>query len=70
MTYAVALATLFTVMHVTGSPFVKPVRELLTGLELPHRMIFCARGSANRAKLSELTGKQFQVMLTFNTFIV
>eukprot|EP00953_Heterococcus_sp_UTEX-ZZ885_P026615 14357-Heterococcus_DN1.PRE.2 len=47
-----------------GSPFVKPVRELLTGLELPHRMIFCARGSANRAKLSELTGKQFQRLIT------
>jgi glutathione S-transferase len=43
------------------SPFVKPVREKLCALALPHTMIHCARGSGNRAALMERTGKQFQV---------
>mmetsp|Transcript_30361 Transcript_30361/g.61816 ORF Transcript_30361/g.61816 Transcript_30361/m.61816 type:complete len:327 (+) Transcript_30361:69-1049(+) len=43
------------------SPFVKPVREKLCALALPHTMVHCARGSANRAALIKRTGKQFQV---------
>lgn len=43
-----------------GSPFVKPVRETLSSLGLAHIYIPCARGSANRDKLYELTGR-FQV---------
>mmetsp|Transcript_19454 Transcript_19454/g.29151 ORF Transcript_19454/g.29151 Transcript_19454/m.29151 type:complete len:97 (+) Transcript_19454:772-1062(+) len=30
------------------SPFVKPVREKLCALALPHMMVSCARGSKNR----------------------
>jgi len=44
-----------------GSPFVKPVRETLCSLALPHVLIPCARGSNNRAEQMKLTGKQFQV---------
>nr|AFA52606.1 hypothetical protein [Vaucheria litorea] len=43
-----------------GSPFVKPVRALLTELELPHKLIFCARGSANREEMIKKAGR-FQV---------
>lgn len=42
------------------SPFVRPVREKLCSLCLPHKMISCSRGSANRDKLFEKTGR-FQV---------
>lgn len=42
------------------SPFVKPVREKLCSLALPHVMISCSRGSENRDKLVEMTGR-FQV---------
>ena len=43
------------------SPFVKPVRERLCELGLPHIVVPCSRGSENRATLVELTGEQFQV---------
>lgn len=43
------------------SPFVKPVRERLVELGLPHVVVPCSRGSENRAKVQELTGEQFQV---------
>ena len=43
-----------------ASPFVKPVREKMVSLALPHRIVSCARGSANRDKLIEMTGR-FQV---------
>lgn len=42
------------------SPFVRPVREKLSSLCLPHRMVSCARGSSNRDKLVQRTGR-FQV---------
>jgi len=42
------------------SPFVKPVREKLGSLALPHRIVSCSRGSANRDRLVERTGR-FQV---------
>ena len=42
------------------SPFVKPVREKLCSLALPHLMISCSRGSRNRDVLFEKTGR-FQV---------
>lgn len=40
-----------------GSPFCKIVRERLSSLELPHTIIFTPRGSVNRQKLYELTGR-------------
>jgi glutathione S-transferase len=43
-----------------GSPFVKPVRETLCGLGLPHTMVNSARGSANRDRMVAATGR-FQV---------
>lgn len=43
------------------SPFVRPVREKLGSLCLPHRMVSCSRGSANRDKLVERTGGLFAV---------
>ena len=43
-----------------ASPFVKPVRETLCGLGLPHTVVNCARGSLNRDKLVAKTGR-FQV---------
>jgi glutathione S-transferase len=43
-----------------ASPFVKPVREKLVSLALPHLMVSCSRGSANRDRLIERTGR-FQV---------
>jgi len=43
-----------------ASPFVKPVREKLCALALPHKIVSCSRGSANRDKLIERTGR-FQV---------
>ncbi|GMH78529.1 hypothetical protein TL16_g07837, partial [Triparma laevis f. inornata] len=44
------------------SPFVKPVREKLCALGLPHVLVPCSRGSENRAKLVQLSGgQQFQV---------
>lgn len=42
------------------SPFVRPVREKLGSLCLPHTMVSCSRGSVNRDKLFEKTGR-FQV---------
>lgn len=42
------------------SPFVRPVREKLATLCLPHNMISCSRGSVNRDKMVEKTGR-FQV---------
>lgn len=42
------------------SPFVRPVREKLGSLCLPHRMVSCSRGSANRDKMIAKTGR-FQV---------
>jgi len=42
------------------SPFVKPVREKLGSLALPHRLVSCSRGSVNRDKMVEKTGR-FQV---------
>jgi len=39
-----------------GSPFVRPVREKLCGLALPHLMVSCSRGSANRNVLIERLG--------------
>jgi glutathione S-transferase len=50
-----------TIFGYEPSPFVKPVREKLCSLGLPHLVINTARGSVNRAKLIERTGKQFQV---------
>lgn len=44
-----------------GSPFVHPCREKLCALGLPHTVVPCARGSANRAALTARTGRQFQV---------
>ncbi|KAG7345588.1 iron hydrogenase [Nitzschia inconspicua] len=44
------------------SPFVRPVREKLASLCLPHIMVSCARGSANRDKMVEKMGR-FQVPL-------
>uniref|UniRef100_A0A7S1YEL3 GST N-terminal domain-containing protein n=1 Tax=Grammatophora oceanica TaxID=210454 RepID=A0A7S1YEL3_9STRA len=43
------------------SPFVRPVREKLGALCLPHSMVSCARGSVNRDKLWQRTGGKFQV---------
>mmetsp|Transcript_96824 Transcript_96824/g.151343 ORF Transcript_96824/g.151343 Transcript_96824/m.151343 type:complete len:111 (-) Transcript_96824:24-356(-) len=43
-----------------GSPFVRPVREKLCALALPHKMVFAGRGSANRDILFARTGR-FQV---------
>ena len=43
-----------------ASPFVKPVREKLGSLALPHVMVSCSRGSANRDELVKRTGR-FQV---------
>lgn len=42
------------------SPFVRPVRQKLGSLCLPHIMVSCSRGSANRDRLVEKTGR-FQV---------
>mmetsp|Transcript_15724 Transcript_15724/g.22376 ORF Transcript_15724/g.22376 Transcript_15724/m.22376 type:complete len:148 (+) Transcript_15724:396-839(+) len=42
------------------SPFVRPVREKLDSLCLSHRMVSCSRGSRNRDKMVEETGR-FQV---------
>lgn len=44
-----------------ASPFVKVVREKMCSLMLPHVMVPCARGSANRDVMMEQTGVQFQV---------
>ena len=40
-----------------ASPFVRPVREKLVSLCLPHIMVSCSRGSANRDRLVERTGR-------------
>jgi glutathione S-transferase len=42
------------------SPFVRPVKEKLSALGLPHRIVSCSRGSNNRDKLVAKTGR-FQV---------
>ena len=42
------------------SPFVRPVREALCELTLPHVVVPCARGSRNRDRLVAATGR-FQV---------
>ena len=43
-----------------ASPFVRPVREKLCALALPHRIIYSARGSVHRDELWAKTGR-FQV---------
>ena len=43
-----------------ASPFVRNVRETLGGLCLPHAMVSCPRGSSNRDRMVERTGR-FQV---------
>lgn len=43
-----------------SSPFVRPVREKLGALCLPHKLVSCPRGSANRDKMIKKTGR-FQV---------
>jgi len=43
------------------SPFVRPVREKLCALCLPHRLVPTSRGSANRDRLVARKGVQFQV---------
>ena len=43
------------------SPFVRPVREKLCALCLPHRLVPTSRGSANRDRLVAREGRQFQV---------
>lgn len=43
-----------------GSPFVRPVREALNSLALPHRMVYSGRGSSNRDVMREKTSR-FQV---------
>ena len=40
-----------------GSPFCKVVRERLSALELEHIVQYCPRGSENRARLWEKTGR-------------
>lgn len=42
------------------SPFVRPVREKLGGLCLPHVMVSCSRGSENRDRMMQKMGR-FQV---------
>ncbi len=42
------------------SPFVRPVKEKLAALGLPHRVVSCSRGSKNRDAMVERTGR-FQV---------
>ena len=42
------------------SPFVRPVRETLVELTLPHAMVPCARGSPNRDRMMQEQGR-FQV---------
>lgn len=45
-----------------SSPFVRPVLEKLCSLCVPHVLVSCARGSANRDRLVEKTGgRAFQV---------
>ena len=46
-----------------ASPFVRPVKEKLCALGLPHTVVNCARGSVKRALLTARTGTQFQVMV-------
>ena len=43
------------------SPFVKPVKEKLSSLGLPHTVVSCSRGSSNRDRMVEKTGREFQV---------
>lgn len=43
-----------------GSPFVRPVREALSSLGLRYVLVSCGRGSLNRDKLFQKTGR-FQV---------
>jgi len=43
------------------SPFVRPVREKLCSLALPHTVVNAARGSVKREELIGRTGKPFQV---------
>lgn len=43
-----------------ASPFVRNVREKLGTLTLPHAMVSCSRGSANRDKMMAKTGR-FQI---------
>ena len=42
------------------SPFVRPVKEKLAELGLPHKVVSCSRGSKNRDAMVERTGR-FQV---------
>ena len=52
------------------SPFVRPVKEKLSSLGLPHKIVSCSRGSRNRDRMVEKTGR-FQVpyMVDENTGI-
>ena len=52
------------------SPFVRPVKEKLSSLGLPHKVVSCSRGSRNRDRMVEKTGR-FQVpyMVDENTGI-
>lgn len=43
-----------------SSPFVRPVKEKLSSLGLPHRIVSCSRGSRNRDIMVEKSGR-FQV---------
>ena len=42
------------------SPFVRPVKEKLSTLGVPHVIVSCSRGSRNRDRMVERTGR-FQV---------
>ncbi|KAL7532999.1 hypothetical protein ACHAXR_004979 [Thalassiosira sp. AJA248-18] len=42
------------------SPFVRPVKEKLSSLGLPHKTVSCSRGSRNRDRMVKKTGR-FQV---------
>ena len=42
------------------SPFVKPVKEKLSSLGIPHTVVSCSRGSSNRDRMVDKTGR-FQV---------
>ena len=47
------------------SPFVRPVKEKLCALGLPHKVVSCSRGSSNRDLMMERTGR-FQVPFIFD----
>jgi glutathione S-transferase len=57
---SVSVTTPLVLWAYEGSPFCKVVRETLSSLELPHTVKFTPRGSVNRQRLWEKTGR-FQV---------